>query len=83
MLQQALQDEIGDLADLPGVLRQRDEQVRAGQRAIRTTPAHQGFGTDTAAAGELENWLVEHLQLATTQRPLKLHTHRATLSNQL
>ncbi len=39
LLKQALQDEVGHLADLAGVLRHRNKQVGAGQGAVRSSPA--------------------------------------------
>lgn len=70
LFEQALQDKIGDGADLPGVLRHGNEQLRTGQGAIRTAPAQQGLGADTLARLQIEDGLIQHLQLATTQRTL-------------
>ncbi|MNP33722.1 hypothetical protein D3C76_1269810 [compost metagenome] len=63
LLKQALQDKVGHLADLPGVLCHRDKQVGTGQGAVRPSPAQQGFGPDAVAAVEVKDRLIEHLQL--------------------
>ncbi|MNT61879.1 hypothetical protein D3C72_1995520 [compost metagenome] len=75
LLKQALQDKVGDLAYLPGVLRHGNEQVRTGQRAVRSTPAQQGLGADTLAAAQLKDRLIQHLQFAALERALQLTAH--------
>ncbi|MCY1426143.1 hypothetical protein D9M71_419550 [compost metagenome] len=83
LFQHTLQDKVSDLANLPGVFRQRDEQVRAGQGAVRAAPAHQCLGPHAAPAVEFEDRLVEHLQLATAQGILQFRAHRPPLQDQL
>jgi len=83
LLKHPLQDKVSDLADLPGIFGQRNEQVRAGQSAVRAAPAHQGLGTDTTPCVELDDRLVKHLQFAPAQCVLQLRAHRAALQNQL
>ena len=82
LLKQALQDEVGHLADLAGVLRHRDEQVGTGQGAVRPAPTQQGFGPDAVATVEIENRLIQHLQLAAANGPRQFRIQRLALAHQ-
>lgn len=82
LFKQALQDEVGHLADLPGVFRHGDKQIGAGQRAVRSSPAQQGFSADAVAAVEIEDRLIQHLQLATAYRAMQFGIQRLTLAHQ-
>ncbi|MNN69511.1 hypothetical protein D3C81_1853010 [compost metagenome] len=72
LLKHPLQDEIGNLANLPGIFGQRNEQVRAGQGPVRAPPAYQRLSTDTPPAVEFDDRLIEHLQLTAAQSVLQL-----------
>ena len=62
LLKHPLQHEISDLANLPGIFGQRNEQVRAGKGPVRAPPAYQRLSAHAAAAVELDDRLIEHLQ---------------------
>jgi len=53
------------------VFSQWNEQVGAGQGAVRAAPAQQGFGAHAIAAVEVEYRLIQHLQLAPSYRALE------------
>ncbi|MNK85637.1 hypothetical protein D3C87_1055220 [compost metagenome] len=82
LLEQALQDEVRHLANLPGVLRHRNEQVGTGQGAVRPAPAQQCFSPDTVAAIKVEDRLIQHLQLATANRAGQFGVQRLPLAHQ-
>ncbi|MNE62176.1 hypothetical protein D3C80_1574430 [compost metagenome] len=82
LLEQALQDEIRHLANLPGVLRHRNEQIGTGQGTVRPAPAQQRFSPDTVAAIEVEDRLIQHLQLAPANRPGQFGIQRLALLHQ-
>ncbi|MNP12346.1 hypothetical protein D3C76_1045750 [compost metagenome] len=82
LLEQALQDKVGHLANLPGVLGHRNEQVGTGQGAVRPAPAQQGLGPDAVAAVEVEDRLIQYLQLASTNGARQFSVQGLALAHQ-
>ena len=67
-----LQHQRAQLADQAAVLADRDEDIRRDHAALGVVPAHQGLGTDDAAAGHIDPRLVMDADLPLRQRPAQL-----------
>ncbi len=63
---------MGERADQPGALDQRDELHRGDQAPLGVAPADQRFDTDEGACGERQLGLVVQLELPAVQRAAEL-----------
>ena len=64
LLTRRAQHPLAHLANLSGLLRQREELIRREQPELRVQPAQQRLCTDDALASQIELWLVEEPELA-------------------